>query len=102
MLRKIYTSSISSPDNIYFPYQGLSIDVDGVTAQVTITAWSERDQDAIDVTEEISGGSPLSEIGAVGIAGAIEDIDDFHKKNPELAKYHRENPVFSKDGISMH
>ena len=95
MNRHIYTSEITTPKHIHFPYRGLSIDLEGFTGEITaITAWCPKEGDVIDITKEIVGENFAFDGGAYGIAEAMEQINDWLNAYEGRKQFCLDHPVF--------
>lgn len=97
MKRYIYTSEITAPKHIHFPYRGLSIDLEGFTGEIeSISGYCPKAEETIDITKEIVGENFAFYDGALGIVEAVEVIDDWldHHVRGNRRQHHLDNPVF--------
>jgi len=95
MKRHIYTSELTTPKHIHFPYRGLSIDLNGFTGEITaISGYCPTEEDTIDITAQLCGPHSMFEGGALGICEAVEIIDDWLATYEGRKQFCLDNPVF--------
>jgi len=95
MKRHIYTSEITTPKHIHFPYRGLSIDLEGFTGEIeSISGYCPKAEDTIDITAEVAGEHFSFDGGALGILEAVEIIDDWLEEYEGRRQFCLDNPVF--------
>lgn len=75
MNRQVYTSELTTPKHIHFPYRGLSIDLEGFTGEIeSISGYCPKAEETIDITKEVVGENFRFDAGAYGIWEAMEGL----------------------------
>lgn len=96
MKKHIYTSELTTPKHIHFPYRGLSIDLDGLTGEIeSISAYCPKAEETIDITKDIVGENFRFDAGAYGIGEAMEQINDWLNAYEGRKQLCLDNPVFN-------